>query len=190
MCRFEAGSFAGSIERVITVGKGEKKAESAEVSSAGEPSCPCRLPPLLFEQMFEYPQPQIEPISQPTGQAEIALFDGEPVEFTYRGRRYRIHLVLSRWREAGGWWNRASDGNYRPDDGARALWRVEAAPIGVMTTFEIERIDRADLTAEEAANGFLWRIRPSSRPSSHSRSQSSSQSSFQAERTEYTSDAS
>ncbi|MEY3684940.1 MAG: hypothetical protein RLZZ394_771, partial [Actinomycetota bacterium] len=65
-----------------------------------------------------------------------------------------------------------------------------AAPIGVMTTFEIERIDRADLTAEEAANGFLWRIRPSSRPSSHSRSQSSSQSSFQAERTEYTSDAS
>jgi hypothetical protein len=28
---------------------------------------------------------------------------------------------------------------YRPDDGARALWRVEAAPVGVLTTFEIER---------------------------------------------------
>ncbi|MGA1706394.1 MAG: hypothetical protein ACO39X_05060, partial [Candidatus Nanopelagicaceae bacterium] len=67
------------------------------------------------------------------------------------------------WREAGGWWNRASDGNYRPDDGARALWRVEAAPLGAMATFEIERIDNADLTDEQRAEGFLWRIRPTSR---------------------------
>lgn len=103
--------------------------------------------------------------------SEIALFDGEPIEFTYRGRRYRVHAVLSRWREAGGWWNRASDGNYRPDDGARALWRVEAAPIGAMTTFEIERIDNADLTAEELAEGFLWRIRPTSRSNSEPRSE-------------------
>ena len=95
--------------------------------------------------------------------SEIALFDGEPIEFTYRGRRYRIHAVLSRWREAGGWWNRASDGNYRPDDGARALWRVEAAPLGAMTTFEIERIDNADLTDAQRTQGFLWRIRPTSR---------------------------
>jgi hypothetical protein len=132
--------------------------------------------------MFENSQPRIEPLAKPVGQAEISLFDGEPIEFTYRGRRYRIYAVLSRWREAGGWWNRASDGNYRPDDGARALWRVEAAPLGAMTTFEIERIDQADLTIEEAANGFLWRIRPSSRPSSHP--------STQADRSEYTSDAS
>ena len=41
--------------------------------------------------------------------------------------------------EAGGWWNRISDGKYRPDDQARALWRVEAAPIGALTTFELER---------------------------------------------------
>ena len=100
--------------------------------------------------------------------SEIALFDGEPIEFTYRGRRYRIHAVLSRWREAGGWWNRASDGNYRPDDGARALWRVEAAPLGAMTTFEIERIDNADLTDEQRAQGFLWRIRPTSRSQTRS----------------------
>ena len=32
-----------------------------------------------------------------------------------------------------------SDGIYRPDDQARALWRVEAAPIGALTTFELER---------------------------------------------------
>ena len=39
----------------------------------------------------------------------------------------------------GGWWNRISDGKYRPDDQARAVWRVEAAPIGSLTTFELER---------------------------------------------------
>ena len=68
------------------------------------------------------------------------LVDGlTPIEFTFRGRRFRIHSVLSRWCEAGGWWNRMGDGMYRPDDGARALWRVEAAPVGALATFEIER---------------------------------------------------
>jgi Family of unknown function (DUF6504) len=62
-----------------------------------------------------------------------------PIEFTFRGKRFRIHAVLSRWCEAGGWWNRVSDGIYRPDDGARALWRVEAAPIGALNTFQLER---------------------------------------------------
>ena len=62
-----------------------------------------------------------------------------PIEFTFKGRRFRIHAVLSRWCEAGGWWNRISDGKYRPDDAARAVWRVEAAPIGALTTFELER---------------------------------------------------
>ena len=69
------------------------------------------------------------------------LADGtlRPIEFTFRGRRFRIHSVLSRWCEAGGWWNRVNDGIYRPDDGARALWTVEAAPLGALTTFELER---------------------------------------------------
>jgi hypothetical protein len=57
----------------------------------------------------------------------------------------RPHEVLSdggltsRWCEAGGWWNRISDGKFRPDDQARALWTVEAAPIGALTTFQLER---------------------------------------------------
>jgi len=69
------------------------------------------------------------------------LIDGPttPIEFTFRGKRFRIHAVLSRWCESGGWWNRVSDGKYRPDDQARALWRVEAAPIGALTTFQLER---------------------------------------------------
>jgi hypothetical protein len=84
--------------------------------------------------------PEIRPSHAP----HEVLADGvgalaTPIEFTFKGRRFRIHTVLSRWCEAGGWWNRVSDGIYRPDDGARALWTVEAAPIGAVTTFEIER---------------------------------------------------
>ena len=62
-----------------------------------------------------------------------------PIEFTLKGKRFRIHAVLARWCEAGGWWNRISDGKCRPDDQARAVWRVEAAPIGALKTFELER---------------------------------------------------
>ena len=103
--------------------------------------------------MFEYTNPTQDPISDQESRApairraqvsqvgphEVVADGSTPVEFTFRGRRFRIHSVLSRWCEAGGWWNRISDGIYRPDDGARALWRVEAAPIGALTTFEIER---------------------------------------------------
>ena len=73
------------------------------------------------------------------GSDEVLADGSTPLEFTFHGRRFRIHSVLSRQCEAGGWWNRISDGIYRPDDGARALWRVEAAPVGTLTTFEIER---------------------------------------------------
>ncbi len=90
--------------------------------------------------------------------AEILLYEGEPIEFIYRGSRFRIHCVLASWKEAGGWWNRASDGLDRPDDGSRALWRVEAAPIGALATFEIEREE-----VGEASGAVTWRIRPTSR---------------------------
>lgn len=100
--------------------------------------------------MFEKPENQKSGSPKP----EIFLAGGEPVEFTHNGQRFRIHTILSSWHESGGWWNRASDGLFRPDDGSRILWRVEAAPIGVMKTFEIER--------EEGIG--LWRIRPTSRP--------------------------
>ena len=90
--------------------------------------------------------------------------EGEPVEFLYKGKRFHIHAVLSRWRESGGWWNRIDDGmrlhhqKYLEqsifDDGARAIWRVEAAPVGALATFEIE-LD--EITGS-------WQIRPTSRP--------------------------
>jgi hypothetical protein len=40
------------------------------------------------------------------------------------------------------------------DDGARAIWRVEAAPVGALATFELE-LD--EITGS-------WQIRPTSRP--------------------------
>ncbi len=87
---------------------------------------------LSFEQMFEKRDENPAP--------HLVLTDGSaPIEFTYRGKRFRIHNIITRWCEAGGWWNRISDGIYRPDDKARAIWRVEAAPIGSVTTFELER---------------------------------------------------
>jgi hypothetical protein len=118
-------------------------------------ACACQRLSLEFEQMFEKSNNPDRPENWIGNQRpEIFLTGGEPIEFTYNGQRFRIHTVLSSWRESGGWWNRASDGLFRPDDGSRALWRVEAAPIGVMKTFEIERI-------EEFGH---WRIRPTSRP--------------------------
>jgi hypothetical protein len=92
--------------------------------------------------LFEYPQEGFRALKMSVskvGPDVIADGSATPIEFTYRGKRFRIHAVLSRWCEAGGWWNRISDGIYRPDDGARALWTVEAAPIGSLTTFELER---------------------------------------------------
>jgi hypothetical protein len=95
--------------------------------------------------------------------AAVLAPEGEPIEFIYKGRRFHIHAITSRWRESGGWWNRIDDGGTHRngefsifdqlDDGARAIWRVEAAPEGAMATFEIE-LD--ELTKK-------WMIRPTSR---------------------------
>ncbi|MEI8223008.1 MAG: DUF6504 family protein [Actinomycetes bacterium] len=94
---------------------------------------------------------------------QVLAPEGEPVEFIYKGHRFHIHNILSRWQESGGWWNRISDGNLHDskhleqsifNDGGRAIWRVEAAPVGALATFEIE-LD--ELTGK-------WIIRPTSRP--------------------------
>lgn len=120
--------------------------------------------------------------AQSPSPAQVLAPEGEPVEFIYKGKRFHIHATLSRWRESGGWWNRIDDGGvaarkFAPstppagsaealerqseralahfDDGHRAIWSVEAAPEGALTTFEIE-LD--EITGS-------WKIRPTSRPS-------------------------
>jgi hypothetical protein len=95
--------------------------------------------------------------------AHVLAPEGEPIEFIYKGRKFHIHAIVSRWQESGGWWNRISDGkNHLAEenildhfnDGARAIWRVEAAPEGALGTFEIE--------LDEITKS--WQIRPTSRP--------------------------
>jgi len=106
--------------------------------------------------MFELPT---SPANGPAN--NLVETDGSaPIEFIYRGRRFRIHNILNRWCEAGGWWNRISDGVYRAsnspnsqndlNDNARAIWRVEAAPIGAVATFELEK--------DEATGKWLIRV--------------------------------
>jgi len=137
---------------------------------AGQP-CHCRWGGLSFEHMFESTQNPATPArsAEPGAIAvppipPVLAPEGEPIEFIYKGRRFHIHAVLSRWRESGGWWNRIDDGmrlHHQKhleqsifDDGARAIWRVEAAPVGALATFEIE-LD--EITGS-------WQIRPTSRP--------------------------
>jgi len=108
--------------------------------------------------MFEEAITQ-NPATPPPG-ARVLAPEGEPIEFIYNGHKFHIHAIVSRWRESGGWWNCISDGKNRVseenifDDGARAIWRVEAAPVGALAIFEIE-LDEVTKT---------WLIRPTSRP--------------------------
>lgn len=70
---------------------------------------------------------------------EVITEGQAPIEFTFRGRRFRIHSVLSRWHESGGWWNRISQSPLTPDDQMRTFFTVEATPIGVLSTFQLVR---------------------------------------------------
>jgi hypothetical protein len=68
----------------------------------------------------------------------VQIQNGEPVEFTHGGRRFRIHAVQSRWRESGGWWKRIGNGVEGFADNQKTIWHVEAAPIGTVNVFEIQ----------------------------------------------------
>ena len=98
--------------------------------------------------MFEYEKAPDSPV---TAQGD------QPIEFLYKGRRFRIHSILQSWRESGGWWKRLSESSaeLHLHDHERYLWRVEAAEIGALATFEIER---------DESTG-IWIVRPASRTS-------------------------
>jgi len=52
----------------------------------------------------------------------------DPAQFVWRGRRYVVQAVLTRWVELHPWWRqRTSEGlPARVDPAGRRLWRVEA----------------------------------------------------------------
>ena len=76
---------------------------------------------------------------------------GEPVEFIYQGVRFHISEVLTSWLQSSPWWQEINSDQIKEE--VSKYWQVEAAPIGALTTFEIEfnQVDNS------------WQIRPSSR---------------------------
>ncbi|GAC1410016.1 MAG: hypothetical protein NVSMB57_03230 [Actinomycetota bacterium] len=61
--------------------------------------------------------------------ADVEAPDGSVEVFWWRGRRYRVLAVVSRWREAGGWWEAAADTAQPWARGeSREIWRVDARP--------------------------------------------------------------
>jgi hypothetical protein len=77
---------------------------------------------------------------------------GEQVEFVYK--------ILTHWLQTNNWWQ--SLGNQidtEVEDEVIKFWQVEAAPIGAITTFEIE--------FNQSNNA--WQIRPSSRVNSRNK---------------------
>ena len=76
---------------------------------------------------------------------------GEPVEFIYQGVRFHINQVLTTWLQSSNWWQQIDSDQI--NEQVSKYWQVEAAPIGALTTFEIEfnQVDNS------------WQIRPSSR---------------------------
>ena len=80
---------------------------------------------------------------------------GEPVEFIYNGVRFHINEKLTTWLQTNDWWKKLDQGEVK--ESVSKYWQVEAAPVGALTTFEIE-FNQADNS---------WQIRPSSRGKSN-----------------------
>ena len=76
---------------------------------------------------------------------------GQPVEFIYQGVRFHISAVLNTWLQSSSWWQEIHSDQIKEE--VSKYWQVEAAPIGALTTFEIE-FNQGDNS---------WQIRPSSR---------------------------
>ena len=85
---------------------------------------------------------------------------GVPVEFVYNGVRFHINEILTHWLQTNNWWqNLENQTNVEVEDQVIKFWQVEAAPIGAITTFEIE--------FNQSNNS--WQIRPSSRVNSRNK---------------------
>ena len=86
-------------------------------------------------------------------QSAISLVseNGEPVEFIYNGVRFHINQKLTTWLQSNRWWKKLDQCEIA--ETVSKHWQVEAAPVGALTTFEIE--------FNQESNS--WRIRPSSR---------------------------
>ena len=98
--------------------------------------------------MFEKSESTFVPPSD-----DVVQDSGVPVEFSYKGRAFRIYALLTRWKETSPWWKHIGRSKGVPKIEEKTVWSVEAAPIGSMTTFEIE--------FNQTTN--TWQVRPASR---------------------------
>jgi hypothetical protein len=100
--------------------------------------------------MFEH-KSRGNPSQNPLVKICLTTQSGEPVEFIYQGVRFHISEVLTSWLQSSPWWQEINSDQIKEE--VSKYWQVEAAPIGALTTFEIEfnQVDNS------------WQIRPSSR---------------------------
>ncbi|WP_323791829.1 DUF6504 family protein [Nocardioides sp.] len=74
------------------------------------------------------------------GRVDGAVHDDAPAQFLWRGRLWKVRIVLARWVETGAWWSSREVGAALGTDsecdprsatdllGEREVWRVEAGP--------------------------------------------------------------
>lgn len=69
---------------------------------------------------------------------EVESSNGSPRAFFWRGKRYQIRQILTRWRESGGWWDSTSSEQPWLNADSKEIVRVDA--IGrTRGTYEIAR---------------------------------------------------
>lgn len=100
----------------------------------------------MFERKSSHNQGQ-----NPVAKICLTTQSGQPVEFIYQGVRFHISAVLNTWLQSSSWWQEINSGSITEE--VSKYWQVEAAPIGALTTFEIQ-FNQGDNS---------WQIRPSSR---------------------------
>lgn len=108
--------------------------------------------------MFEYKSTHRSAENTPTQIRQLSN-QGEPIEFVYNGVRFHINQILNSWLQSSNWWQQIDQFDLNKTDLNEEVvkyWQVEAAPVGAITTFEIQ--------FNQVSN--TWQIRPSSRSKS------------------------
>ena len=105
--------------------------------------------------MFEYKSTHRSAENTPAQMRQLSN-EGEPIEFVYNGVRFHINQILNSWLQSSNWWQQIDQFKLNEtgvNEEVVKYWQVEAAPIGAITTFEIQ--------FNQVSN--TWQIRPSSR---------------------------
>ncbi len=78
-----------------------------------------------------------------TDPIDVEAPKGSVEAFWWRGKRYQVRRVLTRWRESGGWWEKGAEEKPWLAGDAREVVRLEAGNGRAAGTYEIARDLRA-----------------------------------------------